>query len=103
MEEISPKDYKQLKEQIKELLYEGRKKAYKSINTILLQTYWNIGRYIVEYEQKGNIKAKYGEELLKRLSKDLTLELGKGFSRSNLVYMRRFYLMFPKSETRLTN
>jgi len=93
------KDYKALKQQIKNLLIEGRQKAYQSINTILLQTYWNIGKYIVEYEQKGNVKAKYGEQLLKKLSKDLTFEFGKGFSRSNLTYMRKFYLMFPKSET----
>ncbi len=99
MKEILPKNYKQLKEQIKELLYEGRQKAYKSINTILLQTYWNIGKYIVEYEQKGNIKAKYGEQLLKRLSKDLTLDLGKGFSKSNLFQMRAFYLRFSKFQT----
>ncbi len=99
MNDILSKEYKYLKEQIKELLYEGRKKAFQSINTILVQTYWNIGKIIVEYEQKGNIKAKYGEELLKRLSKDLTLEFGKGFSKSNLFQMRAFYLRFSKFQT----
>ena len=93
------KDYEILKEQIKELLIKGRQKAYQSINTILLQTYWNVGRYIVEYEQKGNIKVKYGEELLKKLSKDLTIEFGKGFSKSNLFQMRAFYLRFSKFQT----
>ena len=99
MKDITTNEYQKLKKQIKELLNEGRKKAFQSVNTILLQTYWNIGKYIVEYEQKGSVKAKYGEQLLKKLSKDLTLELGKGFSRSNLTYMRKLYLMFPKSET----
>jgi len=97
--EIVPAHYQQLKQQIGTLLRRGREQAGRAVNTILLQTYWHIGRYIVEFEQNGNIKAEYGSELLDRLSKDLTLEFGKGFSRSNLVYMRKFYLAFPKSET----
>jgi len=91
--------YQQLKEQIGELLRRGREQAGRAVNTILVQTYWHIGRHIVEFEQKGNIKAEYGSELLDRLSRDLTAEFGKGFSRSNLVYIRKFYLAFPKSET----
>ena len=63
------------------------------------QTYWQIGRHIVEFEQQGKQKADYGSELLTRLAKDLTLEFGKGFSRSNLTYMRKLYSAFPKSET----
>ncbi|GAB4314182.1 MAG: hypothetical protein Kow0059_05800 [Candidatus Sumerlaeia bacterium] len=61
-----------------------------------MQTYWQIGRYIVEFEQKGNVKAEYGSELLDRLSRDLTAEFGKGFSRSNLFQIRQFYFKFPK-------
>jgi len=99
MSNITQNSYTALKEQIKSLLSEGRKRAISSINTILVQTYWHIGKYIVEYEQKGEKKAEYGKELLTKLSKDLTLEYGKGFSRSNLTYMRKFYLSFPKSET----
>jgi hypothetical protein len=91
--------YEQLKTQIGELLRKGREQAGRAVNAILVQTYWQIGRYIVEFEQKGNVKAEYGSELLDRLSKDLTAEFGKGFSRCNLVYMRKFYLAFPKSET----
>ena len=91
--------YTALKEQIKSLLSEGRKKALHSVNAILVRTYWHVGKYIVEYEQKGEQKAEYGKELLTKLSKDLTMEFGKGFSRSNLTYMRKFYLVFPKSET----
>jgi len=61
--------------------------------------YWNIGKIIIEYEQDGLEKAEYGKQLLKTLSKDLMKELGKGFSVSNLQYMRRFYLFYPKQQT----
>lgn len=96
---VATSQYRQLKEQIGELLRLGRDQAAHAVNTILVQTYWHIGRHIVEFEQKGKIKAEYGSELLDRLSRDLTAEFGKGFSRSNLVYIRKFYLAFPKSET----
>lgn len=66
-----------------------------AINTAMLQAYWEIGQFIVEYEQEGNIKATYGDELLVQLSKDLSLQYGKGFSRSNLTYMRMLYLKYP--------
>ena len=91
--------YHILIDQIGHLLVEGRRKAAQSVNTILVHTYWEIGRYIVEYEQKGNERAEYGTQLFERLSKDLTLQYGKGFSRSNLVYIRKFYLNFQKRET----
>ena len=77
----------------------ARQKAARAINTLLVQTYWEIGRYIVEYEQGGSAKAAYGSQLLQQLSKDLIQQYGKGFSRSNLFYMRKIYLAFPKSET----
>jgi len=91
--------YEQLKTQIGELLRKGREQAGRAVNAILVQTYWQIGQHIVEYEQKGNVKAEYGSELLDRLSKDLTAEFGKGFSRSNLFQIRQFYLKFPKIQT----
>ncbi|MDD4155372.1 MAG: PDDEXK nuclease domain-containing protein [Candidatus Cloacimonetes bacterium] len=97
--DLLPSTYSNLKTEIGILLTESRKQAGQSINTILVKTYWQIGRYIVEFEQGGNKKSDYGSELLNTLSKDLTLEYGKGFSRSNLVYIRKFYLAFPKSET----
>jgi len=97
--DLLPSTYSSLKTEIGILLTESRKQAGQSINTILVKTYWQIGRYIVEFEQGGNKKSDYGSELLNTLSKDLTLEYGKGFSRSNLVYIRKFYLAFPKSET----
>jgi len=98
--QISPNsEYQNLIEQIGDLLHKGREQAAKAVNTLLVQTYWQIGRYIVDFEQGGKAKAEYGSELLDKLSKDLTLAYGKGFSRSNLTYMRKFYLSFPKSET----
>lgn len=81
------------------MLGKGREQAGRAVNTILVQTYWHIGKHIVEFEQGGDEKSEYGSELLDRLSKYLTLEFGKGFSRSNLVYIRKFYSTFPKSET----
>lgn len=80
-------------------LSEGRKSAAKTVNSILVQTYWTIGKYIVEFEQDGKEHAKYGDELLLRLSRDLTIKYGKGFSRSNLTYIRKLYMTFPKCET----
>lgn len=96
---ISKKEYHSLKKEIGELLIRGREQASRAVNTILVETYWHIGRHIVEFEQSGKEKAEYGTELLDRLSKDLTLEFGKGFSRSNLFQIRQFYLKFPKIQT----
>ena len=70
-----------------------------AVNQTMTETYWRIGRYIVEFEQKGMARAEYGKQLLVNLSKDLTIRCGRGFSRSNLTYMRKLYLAFPKSET----
>jgi len=91
--------YVNLVKQIGVLLKQGRRQAAYAINTVLVQTYWQIGKHIVEFEQGGSLKAGYGDELLLRLSKDLTLLYGKGFSRSNLTYMRKLYCYCQKSET----
>lgn len=91
--------YSELIDTIGSLLQQGRQQAAQSVNTILVQTYWVIGQHIVEFEQKGNEKVEYGSQLFERLSKDLTFEYGKGFSRSNLLYMRKLYLLFPIRET----
>ncbi len=80
---------------IKETILKARTLAYKSSNTILLNMYWEIGRLIVEDEQKGQIKAEYGKATLKNLSKQLTLEFGAGFDERNLNNMRAFYRSFP--------
>ena len=91
-------NYQNLAQEINSILKQGQKQAISSVNILLLQTYWQIGQKIVEFEQKGNIKAEYGSELLKNLAKELKIH-GKGFSRSNLTYMRLLYINYPKSET----
>ena len=82
--------------EIRELLENARKNVTQQVNTQLLTTYWNIGRIIVEYEQQNQIRADYGKQTLRELSKELTREFGKGFSRSNLQNMRAFYLAYEK-------
>ena len=81
------------------VLSQARLNAYRAANTILVQTYWQIGKYIVEFEQQGNEKAEYGSKLLDTLSKDLMKQYGKGFSRSNLISIRLLYLKYPISQT----
>ena len=81
--------------EIKQILTEAREKVARTVNNELLLAYWNIGRVIVESEQAGSEKAEYGKQLLKSLSEELTRELGKGFSRSNLQNMRLLYLNYP--------
>lgn len=85
--------------EIRELLENARKDVAQQVNTQLLITYWNIGRIIVEYEQQNQIRADYGKQTLKELSRELTQEFGKGFSRSNLQNMRAFYLAYEKCQT----
>lgn len=86
-------------ENIKEIIITSRKNIVRSVNTEMLSAYWNIGRLIVEDEQKNQERAKYGEQILKTLSKRLTAELGSGFSMTNLSFMRRFYLTYQKFQT----
>ncbi len=80
---------------IRKLLNQGRKKTAQAVNSIMVQTYWEIGRLIVEDEQQGNTRAEFGKGVLKSLSTELTKEFGKGFDTSNLRHMRQFYLKFP--------
>lgn len=96
---IEQSSYKELVEAIGKALNEGRNKAIQTVNAALVKTNWQIGHYIVEYEQKGKERAEYGAELLNRLSHDLTVAYGKGFSRSNVFQMRQLYLTFPKIQT----
>lgn len=96
---IKTSKYTSLLNNIGGLVEQGRRQVATSVNTILVQTYWNVGQYIVEFEQNGEEYANYGSNLLNRLSKDLTLAYGKGFGRSNLFYIRKLYLTFPNSGT----
>jgi predicted nuclease of restriction endonuclease-like (RecB) superfamily len=99
MKKILESKYCILINDIGDLLEKGRKKAFHKVDNILVETYWNIGRRIIEFEQNGEERAEYGKSLLKRISKDLKLAYGKGFSRSNLQNMRLFYSYFPKCQT----
>jgi predicted nuclease of restriction endonuclease-like (RecB) superfamily len=100
MSNLEPqKNYSLLVDAIFSAILEGRQKAVTQINTTLLETNWNIGLHIVEFEQHGAERAEYGSQLLLTLSKDLTIKYGKGFSRSNLFQCRQFYLRFPKIQT----
>lgn len=87
--------YKQLISNIGKLLASGRARAAQQVNSILVQTYWEIGRYTVEYERQGKEKAEYSTQLFEKLSRDLTQTYGKGFGRANLVYIRKLYLIYP--------
>lgn len=80
---------------IKTILQTARDKAYKQVNFIMVEAYWNIGKQIVEEEQKGEDRAKYGSYLIKELSKRLSEEFGRGFSTQSLWNMRQFYNSFP--------
>ena len=90
-------DYNQLIDNISSLWATAKEKAINAVNTELLETNWQTGKYIVEFEQGGKVRAEYGKQLIINLAKDLTRLNGKGFNRSNLIYMRKLYLAFPKS------
>jgi len=78
-----------------ELIRQARRKVLRAVDTIQVQTCWQIGRHIVEFEQEGARRAGYGKQLLSTLATALTVEFGKGFDASNLRYMRLFYQAFP--------
>ena len=86
-------------EQIKQVMGQARTNVAKAVNNELITAYWNIGRIIVEHEQENNERAAYGRQTLKELSKVLTEEFGKGFSVSNLQFMRRFYQTYQIQQT----
>jgi len=97
--ELDNANIRTIVKEIKTVLEEARSNVAKQVNNELLNSYWNIGRIIVEYEQTVPERADYGKQTLKELSKALTNEFGKGFSRSNLQNMRAFYLLYPKCQT----
>jgi DUF1016 N-terminal domain len=99
MELSTADEYQSLLVKISDAYARGQVRAHQAVNVQLLETYWEIGQYIVEFEQGGRTKAEYGKALLNNLARDLTLRHGKGFSRSNLIYMRLFYLRYPIGET----
>lgn len=84
---------------IKNILQSARDNAYRHINFVMVEAYWNIGKQIVEDEQRGKDRAEYGSYLIKELSSRLTKDFGKGFTQQNLRNMRQFYNCFPIRST----
>ena len=91
--------YEQLLRQVGDTLQKGRSRLATVVQNTTVLTYWEIGQHIIEYEQNGNERAEYGSNVLNSLSKDLTDRYGAGFSRSNVFYMRKLYLTYPKVQT----
>lgn len=96
---VPPPGYDEVVSGISELLNRARHSAAQTINVILTAAYWEVGRRIVEFEQRGQVRAAYGEELWKRLAADLTARHGRGFSKSNIALMRAFYLQWEIFQT----
>ncbi|KAB2851147.1 MAG: DUF1016 domain-containing protein, partial [Ignavibacterium sp.] len=80
---------------IKQVIDDARSRSFRAVNFLIVEAYWNIGRIIVEEEQKGKKRADYGRFLITELSDRLTKDFGNGFSENNLWYMRQFYITFP--------
>jgi hypothetical protein len=87
--------YNHLLNHISETHTHGRVRAFNAANMALVETYWEIGRHIVEFEQGGDEKAEYGTKLLERLPRDLSVKFGRGFSLSNIKRFRQFYSIYP--------
>ena len=102
MSKKKPEFEQQFFSEIRELLQTGREVAYRSVNTAMVNTYWQIGKRIVEQEQQGKARADYGEYLIVNLSRYLTDCIGKGFSVANLKNIRQFYQTFPVLEALAT-
>jgi predicted nuclease of restriction endonuclease-like (RecB) superfamily len=81
--------------ELAELIRQARQQAVRAVDVIQVQTCWEVGRHIVEFEQGGQARAAYGKKLLPTLANGLTAEFGRGFDASNLRYMRLFYQAFP--------
>lgn len=86
----------QLFVQIKQMLDEARRKIVQTVTSTTVSSYWQVGKYIVEFEQKGHTRAEYGKNVLANLSKRLIAEFGEGFTITNLKTMRQFYVYYPK-------
>jgi len=95
---VFSKNEKQFFADVSRILNEGRSKVHATVNSAMIETYWNIGRRIVEQEQQGKERANYGEQLLVNLSRYLSDTFGKGFSVANLWNFRQFYLTWPNDK-----
>ena len=99
MNHLKKTDNSELLENIRILLADARKSIYRNINQTMVYTYFEIGRMIVEDEQKGEYRAEYGERIIRELSEKLTNEFGRGFSFTNLKQMRQFYIVYSIGQT----
>ncbi len=88
-------DLPPLLEALRRLIADSRQQVLRTVDTVQVQTYWQIGRHIVEFEQGGALRAAYGKRLLPQLGEVLSAEFGRGFDATNLRHMRGFYLAFP--------
>ncbi len=88
---------------VKELLKQARTTIVQTVNKTMIITYFEIGKMIIEEEQKGKERAKYGQQLTRELSRRLSKEFGKGFSVTNIQQMRNFYLIYQKQQTLSVN
>lgn len=91
-------NYQDVITDIKGIISSGREVAYNAVNKAIVLTYWHVGKRIVEQEQAGKERAKYGQALIEALADELTKEYGKSFSKRNLQYFRKFYLAFPDEQ-----
>lgn len=96
MTEQNPTAFSRLVSAIAQQIEQARGQVRQAVNMAMVQSYWEIGRLIVEHEQQGNSRAEYGKQQLQQLSHQLTERLGKGFDVRNLRNMRQFYQSFPK-------
>lgn len=95
---INPSTIETLVKDVQHIIENGREQAYASINQLSITTYWNVGRRIVEEEQCGKERAVYGTQLIKKLADTLTSIYGNSYSKRNLDYYKKFYLLFPDAE-----
>src|SRR3984957_1374696 len=93
-----PEHYNNIRAGIVELLKSARSASARNVNSIMTAVYWDIGRRIVRFEQAGEHRAEYGEQLIEQLSEDLTRQFGRGFGRANLWQMRAFYCAWPETK-----
>jgi hypothetical protein len=97
VKQASPEDenLRPLLRSLRGLIQQARQQALRAVDVVQVQTCWEIGRHIVEFEQNGAARAEYGKRLLPALAAALTTDFGKGFDATNLWHMRRFFLAFP--------
>lgn len=99
MQQLQDPELLQLANTISGIVNKTKQGIATSVNAAIVEAYWSIGRHIVEFEQQGEVRAKYGTNLLGNLAKMLGVTLGKGFSRPNLQQMRKFYLTYSNCQT----